>query len=102
MKKMLSALLLIAMLCQVLPFEALATVGKVLTDEELARAYALTGLGENEGQYHNGMKPNASWNAAQLIDYLEDRLSTDIYNLGDTISRAGYALAGLEQSKPAA
>ena len=42
MKKMLSALLLIVMLCQVLPFDALAAVGRVLTDDELARAYALT------------------------------------------------------------
>ena len=102
MKKMLSALLLIVMLCQVLPFDALAAVGRVLTDDELARAYALTGFGENEGQYHNGMRPNASWNAAQLIHYLEDRLSKDIYNLGDTLSRADYAVAELEQTDPAA
>ena len=102
MKKLLSALLLIVLLAQALPLGALATVGKVLTDDELARAYALTGLGESEGQYHNGMKPNAAWNAAQLIHYLEDRLSTDIYNLGDTISRACYAVAELEQTDPVA
>ena len=99
MKKMLSALLLIVMLCQVLPFDALAAVGRVLTDDELARAYALTGFGENEGQYHNGMRPNASWNAAQLIHYLEDRLSMDIYNLGDTLSRAEYAVAELKPDR---
>ena len=102
MRKLISALLLVVLLSQALPFEALATVGKVLTDDELARAYALTGLGENEGQYHDGMRPNASWNAAQLIHYLEDRLSKDIYNLGDTLSRADYAVAELEQTDPAA
>ncbi len=39
MKKQITALLLVAMLIQVLPFEALATVGKVLSKEELARAW---------------------------------------------------------------
>ena len=102
MKKLLSTLLLIVLLVQVLPFDALATVGRVLTEDELARAYALTGLGEGDGLYHNGMKPNLSWNAAQLSDWLEDKLSTVIYNLGDTISRAQYALAELEERDPAA
>ena len=97
-----AALLLVMLLAQALPWTAFATVGKVLTQEELDRAYALTGLGEGEGVYHNGMKPNLSWNAAQLSDYLEDKLSTDIYNLGDTISRAEYALAELQESDPAA
>ena len=86
MKKMITALLLLAMLIQVLPFEALATVGKVLSKEEMARAYALTGLGtgglkaNSNGAYHDGMKPNASWNALQLDDWLEEnsfqRIST--------------------------
>ena len=40
MKKLITALLLLVMLSQVLPFEALATVGKVLSKEEMARAYA--------------------------------------------------------------
>ena len=42
MKRWVSALLLVILLAQVLPFDALATVGKVLTNEELDRAYALT------------------------------------------------------------
>ena len=81
MKKMITALLLLAMLIQVLPFEALATVGKVLSKEEMARAYALTGLGtgglkaNSNGAYHDGMKPNLSWNASQLDDWLEKKLS---------------------------
>ena len=45
MKKILTVALLIVMLVHVLPFDALATVGKVLSEDELARAYALTGLG---------------------------------------------------------
>ncbi|MBQ8963682.1 MAG: haloacid dehalogenase-like hydrolase, partial [Clostridia bacterium] len=102
MKKLLTALLLIVMLCQALPMSAFATVGKVLSAEELARAYALTGLGDGNGAYHEGMKPNASWNAAQLLGYLDDKLSVEVYNLGDTIARANYALAELEQSDPVA
>ena len=35
MKKLITALLLFAMLIQALPFEALATVGKVLSKEEV-------------------------------------------------------------------
>lgn len=54
MKKLIAALLLIAMLIQALPFKALATVGKVLSKEELARAYALTGLGTG------GLKANST------------------------------------------
>ena len=38
MKRWVSALLLVILLAQVLPFDALATVGKVLTNEELDRA----------------------------------------------------------------
>ena len=84
MKKLLSTLLLIVLLVQVLPFDALATVGRVLTEDELARAYALTGLGtgglaaNGDGAYHAGMRPNASWNASQLRDWLDAKLSSDL------------------------
>ncbi len=102
MKKPITVLLLFVLLIQVCPFDALAAVGKVLTREELDRAYALTGLGEDEGVYHNGMKPNASWSAAQLSDWLEDMLTTTIHSISDTLSRADYALSELREKDEAA
>ena len=58
MKKWLSALLLIILLLQALPVDALATIGKALTDEELDRAYALTGLAKGDGlpQWHDAQR----------------------------------------------
>ena len=108
MKKMITALLLLAMLIQVLPFEALATVGKVLSKEEMARAYALTGLGtgglkaNSNGAYHDGMKPNLSWNASQLDDWLEEKLSKDLHSVEDLLSQVGFTLDEMKQSNPSA
>ena len=108
MKKMITALLLLAMLIQVLPFEALATVGKVLSKEELARAYALTGLGtgglkaNSNGAYHDGMKPNASWNASQLNDWLDEKLAKDLNSAEDLLSQVSFTLEEMKQSNPAA
>ena len=108
MKKLLSALLLIIMLVQVLPFDALATVGKVLSKDELARAYALTGLGtgglvaNNDGAYHAGMTPNLSWNASQMRDWLDDKLATDLNTITDLLSQTAFTLSDLKEKDPAA
>ena len=102
MKRLFAALLFVAMLCQALPTEAFAAVGHVLTEEELARAYALTGLGRDEAVYHNGMKPNASWNAAEISDWIEERLELEVHSVGDTLSRASYALGEMENDDPEA
>ncbi|MBQ6349239.1 MAG: hypothetical protein IJI71_17070 [Clostridia bacterium] len=101
MKKLLSALLLIVMLCQVLPFDALATVGNVLTDDELARAYALTGLGQHDGLYHNGMMPNASMSGMQLARWLESQLDNQVHTIDDVLVRARYQLDVLKERYPA-
>ena len=42
-------MLMLVLLLQALPLSALAAAGHVLTDEELAAAYALTGFGEDRG-----------------------------------------------------
>ena len=104
MKRKLAALLLIVMLCQALPMQAFATVGKVLTEEELALAYALTGLGTGglaanaNGAYHSGMQPNASWNASQLRDWLEEKLGKDVDDAGDLLSQITFTLNELRES----
>jgi len=107
MKKWLSMLLLIVLLSQALPLNALATIGKVLTHEELAAAYALTGYGTDYGAtanatYHRGMQPNATWNATQISDWLDDVLSTDLYNVEDILTRASVALEKLKKKDPEA
>jgi len=108
MKKWLSITLLLVLLSQVLPLNALAAIGKVLTTEELAAAYALTGLSNeaavarNSAVYHKGMQPNATWNAMQISDWLDDVLSTEMYNVEDILTRASVALARLKESNTGA
>ena len=106
MKKLLSAVLMIVMLLHTLPLEALASAGKVLSREELNRAYALTGLGtgglaaNGDGTYHDGMKPNASWNASQLRDWLDVKLDADLNTVIDLLSQAAYTLNELKERNP--
>ena len=76
MKRFLSALLMTLIMVQVLPLRALAATGRVLTDGELAAAYALTGFGadgvsSNAPSYHKGMTPNDTWYAMQVSDWLD-------------------------------
>ncbi|MBR3016317.1 MAG: hypothetical protein IKH57_04450 [Clostridia bacterium] len=104
MKKLVSVMLLIVLLCEALPVEALAYGGKVLTQAEIARAKALTGLSfgkeANTTAYHSGMKPNAGWNASQLRDWLDEKLDKDLNSVCDTFSQAFFTLAELKQSDP--
>lgn len=100
MKRLLATLLFIVLLARAASISAFAEVGKVLSHEELARAYALTGLGDREGVYHNGMKPNAAWNAMQLSDWLSDRLDNNLYSIDEILSRANYTLDQLREDNP--
>lgn len=100
MKRWLSALLFIILLTQALPVDALAAFGKVLTPEELDRAYALTGLGQGEGVYHNGMTPNASMSGMQLARWLEERQDNQLHNIDDVLARARYQLDALSEKYP--
>lgn len=95
MKRLLSALLLVVVLNQVLPVNALAAIGKVLSQEELTAAYALTGYGDGlrTNAYHPGMMPNESWSASQISSYLEELLELNIHNLSDILSRVSCTLA---------
>ena len=107
MRRWLCALLMVVLLLQALPVSALATVGRVITPGELSAAYALTGLSDVDGAqgnaaYHRGMQPNATWNAAQLSDWLEDIMATDLHNVEDILSRIEVAMTRLQQSNPQA
>ena len=79
MKRWLSAMLMTVLLIQALPLGALAAAGHVLTSEELAAAYALTGFGDSGARsnaYHKGMTPNDTWNAMQVSDWRDELLDT--------------------------
>ena len=100
MKKILSMVLLLALLMQATPLAALASTGEILSSDALAQAYALTGFARGDGAYHNGMKPNASWSAMELVDWLDEVQRTELDNVTDILSRASNTLVALEKTDP--
>ena len=89
-------------LAQTLPLHALAAAGHVLTDDELAAAYALTGFGadgdsSNAASVHRGMTPNDAWNAMQVSDWLDEMLDTYLFSVEDILSRASIKLVKLRE-----
>lgn len=105
MKKLLAVTLLIVLLCQALPMEALAGAGWELSKDEIARARALTGLSfgqeqANANAYHSGMKPNAGWNAAQLRGWLDEKLDKELDSVCDTFSQAFFTLSEMKVNDP--
>ena len=109
MKKLLAVTLLIVLLCQALPMEALAGAGWELSKDEIARARALTGLSfgqeqANANAYHSGMKTNAGWNAAQLRGWLDEKLDKELDkeldSVCDTFSQAFFTLSEMKVNDP--
>ena len=105
MKRLLSTMLILVLLLQALPVGALAASGDLLTEQELAAAIALTGIGADGAQsnaaYHKGMTPNETWNAVQVNDWLDEQLNTYMYSVEEILSRASVKLAELKQSDSA-
>ena len=67
MKRWIAAILMAALLMQLMPMDALASVaGEPLTEEELNTALALAGLLEENVTYHEGMDISPSMNAWRL------------------------------------
>ena len=103
MKKWIAAILTLVMLAQALPWTAFAdavATGQMITDSELQRALQIAGLQTvsggvsanaegsgpfrleaKESGYHAGMKPNETWDAQMLMDWLDDTLTRAIYNV---------------------
>ena len=107
MKRFLSVLLMTLILAQTLPLHALAAAGHVLTDDELAAAYALTGFGadgnsSNAASVHRGMTPNDAWNAMQVSDWLDDKLDEDMFNLEDILAKVSNTIILLKETDPEA
>ena len=105
MKRLLCAILMLVLLIQAMPLNALAAAGHVLTEEKLAAAYALTGFGDSGVQgnaaYHKGMKPSTTWNAMQVSDWLDEMLDTYMFSVEDILFRASNKLVKLHEEDPA-
>ena len=104
MKRWIAAMLMLLLLMQALPLEALAASGHVLTDEELAAAYALTGFGETatarNSALHKGMTPNETWNAMQVSDWLDDKLSVEMFSIEEILTKLSNMIVNLKQIDP--
>ena len=114
MKRGISALLMVILLFQALPLNALADVGGPISDEELQMALQLAGLriadGNGDGtvrvetaesSFHKGMKPNMTWDARMLADWLDDLLDTELYSAVSTFTEILTILEQLEKDEPA-
>ena len=128
MRKWIAAILTLVMLSQALPWTAFAATGDMITDAELQRALLIAGLQpettDNSGEralfaaksnsaaplrleakesgYHPGMKPDETWDAQMLMDWLDDMLSQDIYNVTNVFTRADTLLERMATEDPAA
>ena len=56
----------------------------------------------NDSGYHSGMTPDETWDAQMLMDWLDDKLSRDIYNVTNIYTRAETILERLKDSDPSA
>ena len=56
----------------------------------------------NDSGYHSGMTPDETWDAQMLMDWLDDKLSRDIYNVTNIYARAETILERLKDSDPSA
>ena len=128
MKKWIAAILTLVMLSQTLPWTAFAATGNMITEAELKRALLIAGLqpetADNggiralfdaksngtaplrleakESGYHPGMSPNETWDAQQMLDWLDHKLFRDIYNVTNVFTRAETILEKMKDEDPAA
>ena len=127
MKKWIAAILTLVMLSQTLPWTAFAATGNMITEAELKRALLIAGLQPEttdnggvralfdaksnsaaplrlevkESGYHSGMSPNETWDAQMLMDWLDDKLFRDIYNVTNVFTRAETILEKMKDEDPA-
>ena len=100
MKRTLALLLMLAMFSQILPMGAMADA-PVLSESELEAAYLLSGVGDDAGSYHAGMRVSANWNAMQLSGWLREKLENEMYSVSSVLSRASAELHALKEEDPA-
>ena len=100
MKRFLSVVLMILLLVQALPAEALAATGGTLSAQALASARDLAGVNEDAGVYHTGMPLSAAMNAGQLVGWLEDVMENELHSVGHMTGRVAVALEDMRRNDP--
>ena len=120
MKKAFALILTLILLSQALPLTAFAKTVDPITEAELNRALQIAGLRQDpdypqanadgvstlrlaarETIYHNGMEPEDTWDAQTLIDWLDDKLTKEFYNVVSVFSRADSLLERMQADDPA-
>ncbi|MDD6050259.1 MAG: hypothetical protein PUC00_03150 [Clostridiales bacterium] len=101
MKRICSMILVLALLCQLLPVQALAQAGLELPSaSELAAARALTGLAEDAPGYHAGMSVSTAMNAMQLSGWLDELLDNEMYSLQSAYQNIQTTLERMKTEDP--
>ena len=96
MKRLICVVLVLVFLLEASPIEALAESAGMITAEELAEAWALTGLDENAAAYHEGMEADGAMNAMQLAGWLDSLLDQEMNTLGNIHADLEQALADMQ------
>lgn len=57
-------------------------------------------LEAKDGEYHEGMEPEDTWDAQMFMDYLEDKISKDLFNVTSVFTRAETLLDDMRTADP--
>ena len=96
MKRLICAVLVLIFLLEASPIEAMAESAGMITAEELAEAWALTGLDEDAAGYHEGMDVDGAMNAMQLAGWVDDLLDHEMNTLGNIHTDLEQAIAEMQ------
>ena len=94
-------ILVLALLGQLLPVQALAEAGPQMpSSSELAAARALTGLAEDAPIYHAGMSVSSAMNAMQLSGWLDELLGNEMFSLQSAYQSIQTTLERMKAEDP--
>lgn len=101
-KKLIARILVVALLAQCLPTQALAEVGDslLISQQELTRLAAEYTLEDGEDDYHEGMAYSDSFSLRQLNGYLLHLEECEIEPLSNTVEMLVNAVAKYRDSGP--
>lgn len=97
LKKLLSFLMTLILLVECCLPEALADGGTV-SESFLREAEQLAGQADDAPRWHDGMLPEASWNAVQLKSWLDHVLSNEHYSVAFAHTMLERSLQEIEES----
>ena len=103
MKKLISALLACIFLWLAMPLSVLAeALNPLPTSQELSAAVALTGLSDEAPAYHDGMKPDYSMTALQLVGWVNAFQKNELNHILDSFENYDVMLYDLKENHPLA